>query len=246
MNRIGKKILFVAFVMFGFMMGVKAENETCTVEDKVRLRNLASMVSVNYELVDVYEEANSDITGFNVEELVPVKNLDVVVRNLNDDLYVIIDSPFLAKKIVADKTNKNDEGEIVIRKSKLSDVEKMTFTVYSYSKCTNDKLRVVNLTLPKVNPDSTIAMCQDIPEFYLCQPLITYDIKNVDYDKAIAEYKEKLANQENKPALENKGSNNNGVAGFVSKYKYLIVGFVVAVGIALTVIVLKRRGSVVR
>lgn len=247
MKKIGNKILFLAFVMFGFMMGTRAEDETCSVEDKVRLRNLAAMVSVNYETVDIYGDVEEGSLGYapGEKELKGVA-LDVKIRNLDDSMYVIAESPYLKKDIVADKSNKNSKGEIVIRKSNLKQVEQMTFTVYSYEKCTNDELRVINLTIPKFNPSSRLAMCSDVPEYYLCQPLVTYDIKNVDYSKNISEYKEKLANQQSKPALENKSDSESGVAGFVSKNKYLIVGIVVAIGIALTIVVLKRRGSAVR
>lgn len=247
MKKIGNKILFLAFVMFGFMMGTRAEDETCSVDDKVRLRNLAAMVSVNYEATTIYGEADENSRDYESGALEEKGNaLDVIIRNLDDSMYVIIDSPYLRKDIVADANNKNSKGEIVIRKSNLKQVEQMTFSVYSYEKCTNDALRVINLTIPKSNPNHDLAMCADVPEYYLCQPLITYDIKNVDYVTSIQEYKEKLANQQSKPALENKSDGESGVAGFVSKNKYLIVGIVVAVGIALTVVVLKKRGSAVR
>lgn len=242
MKKMSKKILFVAIIMFSFMMGVRAENETCTAEDKVRLRNIASMVSVNYETVDIYGERETRPD----EQELKRTDLDVKIHNLNDSMYVLVSSPYLKKKIVADKSDKNSKGEIVIRKSNLNQVEKMTFTVYSYESCTNDALKVINLTIPKFNFNSRLAICADVPEYYLCQPLVTYDIKNVDYETSIAEYKEKLANQESKPALENRSDENSGMAGFVSKNKYLIVGVVVAIGIALTLFVLKRRGSVVK
>lgn len=244
MKKFNKKILFIAFMMFSFMMGVRAESETCTAEDKVRLRNIASMVSVNYETVDIYGTSDeySREEGTEFKEV----NLDVKIHNLNDSMYVIIESPYLSKKIVADTDDKNNNGEIVIRKANLNQVEKMTFTIYSYESCTNDALKVINLTIPKYNRNSKLDICSDVPEFYLCQPLVTYDIKNVDYSTSIAEYKEKLANQEKKPALENQSDEESGLAGFVSKNKYFIVGIVVGIGIGLTILILKRRGSVVK
>lgn len=247
MKKIGNKILFLAFVMFGFMMGTRAEDETCSVDDKVRLRNLAAMVSVNYETKEIYGEMEEHSLGYTPGGLeLKSIGLDIKIRNLDDSMYIIAESPYLKKDIVADANNKNSKGEIVIRKSTLKQVEQMTFTVYSYEKCTNDELRVINLTIPKFNPNSRMGLCEDVPEYYLCQPLITYDIKNVDYVASVSEYKEKLANQQSKPALENKSDSESGVAGFVSKNKYLIVGIVVAIGIALTIVVLKRRGSAVR
>ena len=229
MKKISKEIALIMFVLFGFIISAKAEDEYCSVEDKVRLNNMASVVEINYDmvLVDNYY------------------GVDIKVRNLNPDLYIIAKSK-KSEPIIMDSKSFNSKNEIVIRKMDLEKIDTIKFSIYSYSNCTYQVLRTIPVTIPKFNYHSQMDMCLDVPEFYLCQPLVTYDIKDVDFAKEIDGYKKRLSEQENKKALEKKSDENGGIAGVISKNKYIIVIVVLAVGIAATVIVLKKRGSVLK
>ena len=103
----------------------------------------------------------------------------------------------------------------------------------------------MKLTLPRFNYYSELDICQDIPDYYLCQQYTTYDVDGATFYDKVDEYKAKLAAQaeESEATDDNTSIINKAISG-VSKYKYVVVGVIVAIGVVVTVLILKKRKKV--
>ena len=89
-------------------------------------------------------------------------------------------------------------------------------------------------------------ICEDIPDYYLCQSFVTYDIDGSTFFKKVEDYKAKLlVNDGDKEGI--KTDDNTGIVSktisSVSKNKYIVVGIIVVVGVIVTIFVLKRKKS---
>jgi hypothetical protein len=80
----------------------------------------------------------------------------------------------------------------------------------------------------------------------MCQKYVTYDIDPANFSKEIAKYKEKLEQQQNASNTEVEDNNTlpDKAADLISKNKLFIVGAIVLAGIMITVIILRRKKSV--
>ena len=106
-------------------------------------------------------------------------------------------------------------------------------------------LRKITFTVPRFNYYSTLPICEEVPDYYLCQPYVTFDTSNLGetaYDK-IEAYKEKLKNNEIIDVNTEEPNVVSQTISFFSKYKYIIVGLIIAIGVAITVIITKRKKS---
>ena len=104
-------------------------------------------------------------------------------------------------------------------------------------------MRTIKLTLPKYNYYSQLDVCDDIPDYYLCQPYTKYSVDGGTFYDKVDEYKTKLSTLEKEKEENNNTSFVTNTMSGISKYKYLIVGIAVVVGVVLTIFVLKKKGS---
>ena len=104
-------------------------------------------------------------------------------------------------------------------------------------------MRVIKLTLPRYNHFSERAICEDIPEYYLCQKYVTYNIDNSTFLDNITKYKEKLSKNNEEGNVEDNTSVVNKAIKSVSKYRYAIASVIIIAGIAITIVIIKKRRS---
>ena len=239
-----KNILYIVFaiIMMVGMVDVYAE-DTCSLETKTKLRVDASNLTVNYEPVEkpVQVDPSEPEDSHGVFEYY----FDMKVYNLNSQLKVkVIDVS--QNDLSYDFTYKNMglDGAVTIRRRVSNKIANIRFEVYGSdsSGCSSVLLRTIKLTLPKYNNLAEREVCDDVPEFYMCQKYIVYDINVSNFKTELDEYK---AKQENIDSFDvDNNSLTNKVANVVSNNKFILVGVVIAAGIAITVYVLNKNRRV--
>lgn len=245
-----KKFLFLMIIgMFLFGKNVYAEEDlSCNSTNLGKLRTMAANVKVSYIPNEIIVEGEgAGETGVSTERK---KVLDIKIYNITSTLYIKVKSS--GDKVSADEhiitlENVGPDGSATIRQPALSEPITYEFTIYSDSYgCSTKVLRTFRITLPKFNFYSELDICQDIPEYYLCQPYTTFTVDGETFYEKVDEYKAKLANQVGDS--EGVSSENNGIVSeAVSKifdYKYIIVGIIVAIGVVTTILILRKRRSV--
>ncbi len=237
------KLLIMLFLLFVGITSVRAEESVCTPSQLSKLRSAAANVKVTYmPVTDVgtVNQGNGEVDS----SALTYRYLDVKIYNVSEELYVQVNNgnqkwSFNSNDIMAD-------GSITIRQPASStNTYNYVFEIVSYRYgCSLETLRTIRLTLPKFNVYSDLEICQDIPDYYLCQQYTTYSVDGSTFYNKVDEYKTKLlALEEEKISEENNSVITNSLSK-ISKYKYLVVGIIVVIGVVLTVIVLKKKGSV--
>lgn len=243
-----QSFLFILIIsLFIFVGKVYAEEDTtCSAVSLNELRTAAANLRITY--VPVVEE-EQELTNYGDYRTIQKKYLDIKIYNMTSKLYIKMNA---GNKNVSGISNvftlddAGSDGAITIRQLPSEELITYRFAVYSDAYgCSNNELRTINLTLPRKNPYSYRAKCEDIPEFYLCQDYVTFEINADMFDKGVTEYKAKLEEQEKNGELK---TDNNGVVSktisTISKYKFVFVGIVILIGVIVTVIILKRKRSV--
>lgn len=246
-----KNILYVLIIIIGMVITVPvfAEEESlCPLETKTSLRVAASNVTVNYQPIEVaYDNepnAPADTSGA-VEYF-----FDIKIYNVNSDLMVKIKSENdYADGVEVTYKNIQKDGAIHVRKRVGNKLTNVVFEVYGSSStggCAVEVLRTIRLTLPKYNNLAEREVCTEVPEFYMCQKYITYNVDPANFSKEITKYKEKLEEQQNasNANVEDNNTLPDKAADLISKNKLFIVGTIVLVGVIVTIIILKRKKSV--
>ena len=96
----------------------------------------------------------------------------------------------------ADEDNADSDGVITIRQKDTSAVVNYTFEVKARTyDCYGTTLRTIKLSVPKYNAYSKRQVCTDIPDYYLCQPYILYDVNAANFLDSVTKYKEKLTKE---------------------------------------------------
>lgn len=237
-------LIIVMMAFFMFIGNVKAaEDDVCSPTELSSLRSMAANVKVTY--VPFTETVELETPNFGTGISVSTRNyLDIKIYNINSKLNVTV---------IADGVNEffdsghlGADGAITLRQTPRDETVTYTFEVRSYEGgCYDNVLRTLKLTLPRYNFYSQLGACSDIPDYYLCQEYTTYKVDGATFYDKIDEYKAKLLTlEENGNVEENNAGAVSQAISSVSKYKYVIVGVVVVIGVLLTVFILKRKKSV--
>lgn len=248
-------LLILAFFMtfIGKVSALEEKDNTCNAVSVSELRAQAANVKISY--IEEYEtemtEGEPDDDGS--QQYVETKNayLKIKIYNLTSKLYIMpsmdnvseeIENPFDGKIFTVEDVG--TDGAITIKQKPTTQVINYTFKIVSdeYG-CNGKTLRTVKITLPMYNYYADLSICQDIPEYYLCKRYVTFDpSNNPDFEKKVNDYKATLGKQRE----ENKEEDENTISSTlesVSKYKYVIVGVIVAIGVVITVLILRRKRS---
>ena len=227
--------------MFLFTGNVFAAEEVCSVNQLSELRQMASAVKITY--LPVTEVKKSEYNDLEVgADTYTARYLDIKIYNLNTRLYVDVENSEGYRVMVTQK-DAGPDGTITFRQEALPAKVDYTFTIKSYLYgCETDVLRTIRLSLPIYNPYSQLDICSEIPDYYLCQEYTTYQVDGATFYDRVDDYKAKLIAQGELTVEEEDNTNGvNKVFSNASKYKYLIVGVIVALGVVITVVVIKRK-----
>ena len=235
--------LYFLIMLFGLGSIVFAEGE-CTLEARSDLRGLASNINIVYQEVsdyvknEDYEEGDIDADPEYLQKYLVIKiyNLSPHLR-----LEMTYGTPNDSTSITYNQADQ--DGVITLVPSTNEYVITYTFNVYgSSSACYGQLLRTIKLTLPKYNYYSERSVCDDIPDYFMCQ---TYTTNFLD---SVNAYKEKLKTQKNEIDENGDVKDNtsiiNKTASVITKYKYVIIGVILVIGVVVTIIIVKKKRSV--
>lgn len=246
-NRIMIFIFMIASI-FAFSVFVEAEQVegSCYVVDRNYVKTQASNIRVTYS--PIFKESSSK-DSFGNEVGVTDRYIQIKLYNVTGNMYVEVEvtgDSIQTGRYHFDYKDIGPDRAITINQTAVNQTVTYNVSVYSdYKNCYGDLIRTIKLTVPKFNFYSQLAVCDDIPDYYLCQEYITFDINSATFYSNIDSYKERLANNvnDNNPTIRDNTTPANKTVSTISKYKYLIVGTIVVLGVLATIFIMKRKKS---
>lgn len=242
-----KNFLLIIFIMGLFLIGNKvyaAEEATCKPKELSELRSMAANVKVTY--VPLTETVKLDVPDVETgATATTVKYLAIKIYNINTKLNVLYDNG-TAEGILSHYDIGSD-GAITLKQKVQTYTVDYEFEITSNEYgCGEHTLRTIRLTLPRFNFYSQLDACADIPDYYLCQQFTTYEVDGATFYDKVDEYKAKLLTLDKDVDLDEEDNNSVISQAFstVSKYKYIVVGALVVIGVVATIFILKRKKSV--
>lgn len=244
-------ILMIMMTMFLFVGIVKAEEEqtTCSATELNELRTMASNIKVTYITGEDYRDLG--YTDIETEtSQVKYYYVDVKIFNLNSKLNIDVTTSgdnIVSTNHLISFSDMDPEGVVTLRQNASDSNIDYVFEVSPSfgGACMGENLRTIKLTVPKFNRYSDLAVCEDIPDYYLCLRFTTYDVDGATFYDRIDEYKAKMLEQNENTANEENNTLSETMSN-ISKYKYVIVGIIVAVGVIATVLIIRRKKSVLQ
>lgn len=245
MKKTKNLLLIVILSVFLCAGTVYAEEDlTCNATNLNELRTMASNIKVSY-VPNVVERNDAPSPEHGVD-ITRTRVLDIKIYNITSKLYIVASptgSNVKPEEVIVTLANVAPDGSATIRQPAQSENMTYTFKVFSDAYgCSTKVLRTFKLTLPRFNYYSELDICQDIPEFYLCQQYTTYKVDGSTFYDKVDDYKEKLSVQSNGNGViaEDNSLVSNALSS-MSKNKYIIVGIIVAIGVVLTILVLRKK-----
>lgn len=239
-------LAILGFLILFLSPGVKAASK-CDTKKVSELNREVANIKITYEIVEeMYSEEDindaivlpDDWNG--APGVYPTyKYIKVNIANLSDNFYITIGNN---RETI---TNEDAvDGIVSLEMGNLSEVHKYEFNVYTSenTECADELFRKIPLTLPRYNDYSEFAVCSQMPDFYLCQPFVTFD--EVDFsvfDRYVGAQLDKINEEYYEQEKEKEEQKNKNI---LKKYWYifLIIG-ILAIGGVSTVIVVKKRND---
>jgi hypothetical protein len=211
-------------------------NMKCGATVKSKGLSLASEVKVSFETVEYTTPKDPNTVYYYV---------DINILNVQPGVYVEVQNGKTGGTFEVDSTKANSEGIIKLRQKDTSDIVNYTFYVKAQTlECYGQTLRTIRLSVPKYNNLSQRAICAEVPEYYMCQTFTSVNIDSSKFLKSVTEYKESLENKETAKVEKGELGIVAGTKKVVSKNKFVIIGLVLIAGAIATVVVIKKKRSV--
>lgn len=122
------------------------------------------------------------------------------------------------------------------------DLVKYKIEVYTSdnTNCADDLLRTLYVSLPRYNDYSTYAVCDKVPDYYLCQRYVTYEkVEFVDFEKSI---RNEIAKVEAEEKEKNEKHWYDYIVSFFENYWVpIVVIVVVAAGGTITYAIIRNK-----
>ena len=192
-----------------------------------------------------------------VQEVVETFKNDSNEKEKLSEFYVeikgAVNSPGVFKVTSDNNFNKTfyykdaQDGIVSFELSDLTKVNTFTFNVYNTDKsgCSQKLNRTFYLTTPRLNEYYNFNICEEIPDYYMCQKFVTYEDKGLtDFIHVTNEYKDKkIAEEEelNKNFFEKLWS-------FIKDNKTIFITstvVIITIGIGTVIIIKKKRKDIV-
>lgn len=230
-----------------FLQNINAAS-TCDYSEQVELQNIAANVKYSYEAgsreTDEFVDIDSigDPNGAYLVE----RFVEITLLNITEQIYVTVQtSPSDVKTY---RYSDTDNGILHIKKENLDSIVEYKILVYSnHSHCQGDLLRTINLVTPKYNDYSEYGYCDELPNLFYCQEFITTEITTnpIDVQKEIYRQYQLVQKQEEEQKNEEL-SFWTKIGNFIKEHAVIIgiiVGVLVIIGVAATVIAIRKRRS---
>ena len=238
---ITKDILILLSTFLLMLLLVKNVHAECGYETQAKLNSEAATIKAIYEETQKEMDKNSYVCGDGVDECTEYYSIfKISILNLSENFYVKVtgDNGYSATYTYNDAK----DGIVSFEIEDLTKVNTFTFNVYNTnnSGCSEKLNRTFYLTTPRLNEYYNVKLCDELPDYYMCQKFVTYeDTGYTDFLISINKYyeqQEDVKNNTNKSFFEK-------VIDFIKENKvvFIITGGVVVVGGVATVIILKKR-----
>lgn len=198
------------------------------------------MFNLNYLQADCKDAQNdalkvkAKIVKINNDEEL---NIRVDVTNLTENIYLTVVNNYNDNVRTFYYKDLNEDGAISFYTDWVFSKIDYSIRVYSVDKsCSNDYLNIVNVTTPAFNAFAKMQACLDNKDLEMCDPF--YDSSEITHE----EFVEKV----NKEVEEVNKTFGDKVIDFIkSYYLYVLIPFVIIVGIYVTRIIIlkKERGK---
>lgn len=231
-----KNIKLVSLFVILFFIAVKVNAlSTCTMERSMELSSLANNVNVDYDIYDEFEEYTDGPEGAHTSTY---HNFVIRIYNLTNDLNIRLDLEGATKTAFYYYKHVEEDGILYIDSGRPDSIKHYTITIRSNNtNCMNEVLRKIEITLPMENYFHSMSLCQDNPEFAMCQEYTTTDYTDVTDSQFVSQVKEY---QENKKK-EEESKVSFKLMEFLRRYGiYVIIIVVVVIGGLLFVFIRNR------
>lgn len=196
--------------------------DTCSYKEQTILNNDFSNVKITYEVV-------------NDEEI------DILIYNLTDNIYVSYNEP-LSKEEKSIYYYNTDNGKYVIKRD-TSNIEEYQFKIRSnISSCYGNILTTKNIIKPKYNEYSTLSICDNekLKNHSYCQKYITSNI-NKSESEVISSLEEFLSVRVGQmTTIPTKEENKVDIKTIVT---YSSISLIVIVLVVILLLIKKKRGE---
>lgn len=219
-----KKLLSLLLTFGSFLPLAVHADTTCSVSEQSELNKKASNVSIDFEIKnEVLVAGESPITR---------DYIDLTIFNITDDFYITINNDYNREELVVSNSETQD-GMYNLKWTNTDKVTNFTVKVYASSNtgCNGELVKTLTQQTPRFNEYASRDVCNEISDFYLCQPFVNY--RDVDEDlfiEQVLKYKEGLINK-NGEAKDNKTLTDR-IFEFLDRYKWVMLGSILVIGAA--------------
>ena len=243
-----KKLLSCLMVMLTLFLVIKnTKAASCSYAEQADLNNEAANVKVTYEAQEEEISPEGYICDGGDEEDVcpPVMHhyININILNLSENFYITVTDDVTKNTQRYDYSQVPEDGILKIEWDDVSKINTFDITVYSSNNttCPDTKIKVSHITVPRRNYYSEYAICQEVPDYYLCKEYVTYE-----EDPSFGEFMEKVENEIKGKTEEEKKEKEKGffdkLLDFLDKYKIaLIVGTAIIIVLVTGIVIIIRR-----
>lgn len=199
-----KKYFFLFLLLFLLPTNIKAG---CSVEEKVRLKSLASNMNFSY----TYVMHDNSYVSFNI-----------TISNLHPDLY--IDDKYHAQTIYYNDSKETTINEYDPGMSIQYDI------VSNYGACQGETIFTNYVTLPSYNYYYNDPICEGIEDYSLCKKWSTVSLDYEKFKTTVQKYKDSLKKEDKKQEEQKEEEDVFLLAlDFLAKYNLFIFGGIIIV-----------------
>ena len=225
-----KKSLLVLIMCFIFLGSPLAES--CDYKERAKLNTEVGNIKAGYEIKKrVLDRSEYDLPDYvlGTEEEATYEEtaeyIEVNILNLTENTYLVV---------------RNGQSD-----------EELTYTfevlASNNTSCENTPLRSITLKLPRFNQLSEYALCDQIPDYYLCQRFVSFDYVGTNdfLEKAEAE----IARRNKESVAKKEAKWYQKAWNFVVEHKvYFISGTIILVIASIsgiTIYIIRRRRNII-
>lgn len=225
-----KKILSVIVMMIMMTEVVYAD---CSYQEQLNLNSKAANVRTTYELITdrvEYEDGVSLVEYFVIR-----------ILNITEDTYVEISND-IEKDAKTYHYADTEDGKVNIIWTKTSEIANFTVKVFAETTtaCSGDLLKTSRFSMPKYNGYYNRAICEEIPDFYLCQKYISVD--DVDESEFVSKVEGYINGTVDKDGEKvNQKENKKSFLEFINQNKWYIIGAAGVIGVGIGVFVYLKK-----
>ena len=252
-----KKVNLLIFLLITLFVFTKSVSAACPNSVQAILNRESGNVKVNYEVIREVDP-NGSVPDYLIgtEEaknyVSYIEKIQINILNLTDNLVAEVSSSYDNSTITYNSKQAKNGIVSFISKSK-NDIIKYKFVIKASdtNECSGENQRTITLTQPRFNIFSTYAVCNEIPDYYLCQKYVEFE-DTIDFSEFVDKTDRELASR-NGTSPDGKPDNNKNwtdqISSFVKEHKkaFIIggVGLIIVAGGIVTFIVIKRRRDVI-